>query len=50
MGIDEFGYSGKTEDVLTKLKLDDETIYKRIEKLLKWNNIRHRFYRISFIL
>lgn len=35
MGIDEFGYSGKTEDVLTKLKLDDETIYKRIEKLLK---------------
>ena len=35
MGIDEFGYSGKTEDVLTKLKLNDETIYKRIEKLLK---------------
>lgn len=35
MGIDEFGYSGKKEDVLTKLKLDDETIYKRIEKLLK---------------
>lgn len=35
MGIDEFGYSGKTDDVLKKLKLDDETIYKRIEKLLK---------------
>ena len=35
MGLDEFGYSGKTEDVLKKLKLDDETIYKRIEKLLK---------------
>lgn len=35
MGLDEFGYSGKTDDVLKKLKLDDETIYKRIEKLLK---------------
>ncbi len=35
MGIDEFGYSGKEEDVLKKLKLDDDTIYKRIEKLLK---------------
>lgn len=35
MGIDEFGCSGKEEDVLKKLKLDDDTIYKRIEKLLK---------------
>lgn len=35
MGLDEFGYSGKGEDVLSKLKLDDETITKRIEKLLK---------------
>ncbi len=35
MGIDEFGYSGKSKDVLEKLKLDDDTIYKRIEKLLK---------------
>lgn len=35
MGLDEFGYSGKTDDVLKKLKLDDESIYKRIEKLLK---------------
>ena len=35
MGIDEFGYSGKTEDVLRKLKLDDDTITKKIEKLLK---------------
>lgn len=35
MGIDEFGYSGKSKDVLEKLKLDDGTIYKRIEKLLK---------------
>ena len=35
MGIDEFGYSGKEEDVLKKLKIDDDTIYKRIEKLLK---------------
>ena len=35
MGLDEFGYSGKVEDVLAKLKLDDETITKRIEKLLK---------------
>jgi len=35
MGLDEFGYSGKREDVLAKLKLDDETITKRIEKLLK---------------
>ena len=35
MGIDEFGYSGKKDDVLEKLKLDDDTIYKRIEKLLK---------------
>lgn len=34
MGIDEFGYSGKTEDVLEKLKLDNESITKRIEKLL----------------
>ena len=35
MGIDEFGYSGKTDDVLKKLKLDDDTITKKIEKLLK---------------
>ena len=35
MGLDSFGYSGKSEDVLKKLKLDDESIYKRIEKLLK---------------
>lgn len=35
MGIDEFGYSGKTEDVLEKLKLDNESITKRIEKLLR---------------
>lgn len=35
MGIDEFGYSGKSEDVLEKLKLDDDSIYRRIEKLLK---------------
>lgn len=35
MGLDEFGYSGKADDVLKKLKLDDESIYKRIEKLLK---------------
>lgn len=35
MGIDKFGYSGKSEDVLKKLKLDDESIAKRIEKLLK---------------
>ncbi len=35
MGIDEFGYSGESNDVLEKLKLDDDTIYKRIEKLLK---------------
>ena len=35
MGIDEFGYSGKKDDVLEKLKLDDDSIYRRIEKLLK---------------
>lgn len=35
MGIDEFGYSGNEEDVLNKLKLDNETITKKIEKLLK---------------
>ena len=35
IGIDEFGYSGKLDDVLEKLKLDDDTIYKRIYKLLK---------------
>lgn len=35
MGLDSFGYSGKYEDVLSKLKLDDESIYKKIEKLLK---------------
>ncbi len=35
MGLDEFGYSGKSEDVLSKLKLDDESIAKRIEKLLR---------------
>lgn len=35
MGLDEFGYSGKTDDVLKKLRLDDHTIAKRIEKLLR---------------
>lgn len=35
MGLDEFGYSGKSEDVLSKLKLNDESIAKRIEKLLR---------------
>lgn len=35
MAIDEFGYSGAEEDVLKKLKLDDESITKKIEKLLK---------------
>ena len=35
MGLDEFGYSGKSDDVLEKLKLDDDSIYKKIEKLLK---------------
>ncbi len=34
MGIDEFGYSGKPDDVLEKLKLNDDAIYKKIEKLL----------------
>lgn len=35
MGIDTFGLSGKKEDVLKELKLDDDTILRRIEKLLK---------------
>ena len=35
IGLDEFGYSGKKDDVLEKLKLDEDSIYKRIEKLLK---------------
>lgn len=35
MGIDEFSLSGNKDDVLKKLRLDDESIYKRIEKLLK---------------
>lgn len=35
IGLDTFGYSGKTSDVLEKLKLDDESIYKKIEKMLK---------------
>lgn len=35
MGINSFGASGKKDDVLKKFKLDDESIYKRIEKLLK---------------
>lgn len=35
LGLDEFGYSGKSQDVLEKLKLDDESIMKKIEKLLK---------------
>ena len=35
MGVSEFGYSGKSEDVLKKMKLDDDTITKKIEKLLK---------------
>lgn len=35
VGINKFGLSGKKDEVLTKLKLDDETIMKRIERLLK---------------
>ena len=35
MGIDSFGMSGKKEDVLKELKLDEESIYKKIEKLLR---------------
>ena len=35
MGLDTFGISGKPSDVLSNLKLDDDSIYKRIEKLLK---------------
>lgn len=35
MGVDTFGYSGKSEDVLKRLKLDEESVYRRIEKLLK---------------
>lgn len=35
MGTDEFGYSGKPNDVLEKMKLDDDSILKKIEKLLK---------------
>lgn len=35
MGLDDFGVSGKSEDVLKHFKLDDESILKRIEKLLK---------------
>ena len=35
IGIDEFGYSGKEQDVLKRLKLDDESITKRVEKLFK---------------
>lgn len=35
IGLDEFGYSGNSKDVLEKLKLDDESIMKKIEKLLK---------------
>lgn len=34
IGLDEFGYSGKSQDVLEKLKLDDDSIARRIEKLL----------------
>lgn len=34
-GLDEFGYSGNSNDILSKLKLDDESIMKKIEKLLK---------------
>lgn len=35
MGIDTFGLSGKKDDVLNELKLDDESIYKKIVKLIK---------------
>ncbi len=35
MGTDEFGYSGKHNDVLEKMRLDDDSILKKIEKLLK---------------
>ena len=35
IGINDFGLSGNKEDVLIELKLDDESILKRIEKLLK---------------
>ena len=35
MGIDSFGLSAPTDDLLKELKLDDDTILKRIEKLLK---------------
>ena len=35
IGIDEFGLSGEKIDVLKHFKLDDESIYKRIEKLVK---------------
>lgn len=35
IGIDSFGLSGNKDDVLKELKLDDESIYKRVEKLLK---------------
>lgn len=35
MGTDEFGYSGKPNDVLEKMRLDDDSILKKIEKLLK---------------
>lgn len=35
IGVNQFGYSGKTQDVLSELKLDDESVYKRVEKLFK---------------
>ncbi len=35
ISMDSFGASGKTEDVLKKFKLDDESIFKRVEKLFK---------------
>lgn len=35
MGINSFGLSGKKDDILKELKLDDESIYRKIEKLLK---------------
>lgn len=34
LGVNEFGLSGKADDVLKNLKLDDGAIIKRIEKLL----------------
>ena len=35
IGINSFGQSGNSIDVLKKNKLDDESIYKKIEKMIK---------------